>query len=204
MIYYISAAVLVVIIVFLIIFFYFKKIKNKEYQLTTKTNNISTQNNQLSVIKTQPEYGGMEDFYKSFDIDKCQVLGLSNTNSTINIAYQDAAIKSAVEVARTIIQTKTLQSVFVTTAAPSELMKLSDGGFSSAVIDVKGVIRKGRIIRHAGFKALNPAEIAKSIGPQVVFGILSIAVGQHFMAEISQKLSDISEKLDKILQHFKE
>lgn len=204
MIYYIVAAVLVVIIVFLIILFYFKKSKNKKHQLITKTNNISLQDNQPSVIKTQPEYDGLEDFYKDFDINKCQVLGLSNTNSTINIAYQDTAIKSAVEVARTIIQKKTLQSVFVATVAPSELMKLSDGGFSSAVIDFKGVIKKGRIIRHTGFKALNPTEIAKSIGPQVVFSVLSIAVGQHFMAEISQKLSDISEKLDKILQHFKE
>lgn len=202
MIYYIVAAVLVVIIVFLIILFYFKKSKNKKHQLITKTNNISLQDNQPSVIKTQPEYDGLEDFYKDFDINKCQVLGLSNTNSTINIAYQDTAIKSAVEVARTIIQKKTLQSVFVATVAPSELMKLSDGGFSSAVIDFKGVIKKGRIIRHTGFKALNPTEIAKSIGPQVVFSVLSIAVGQHFMADISQKLSDISEKLDKILHHF--
>ncbi|TKZ36204.1 hypothetical protein [Brachyspira catarrhinii] len=195
MIYYIVAAVLIVIITFLIIFFYFKKSKNKKYQLITKTNNISLQDNQPSVMEVQSH--DLDFFYNNFNEDDYHILGLSNIDRTINIAYQDTAVKSVVEVAKTIIQTKTLKSVFKATADPTTLMKLKDGVGSA-------VMENGKIIAQAGFVNINPAEMAGIIGPQVVFGILSIAVGQHFMAEISQKLSDISEKLDKILQHFKE
>lgn len=197
MIYYIVTAILIIIIAFLIIFFYIKKNKNKEYQLITRTNNVPLANNQNSIIEAQPEYEKMEDFYKDFNIDNYEVLGLSNTNSTINIAYQDAAVKSAWEVSRAVIQTKTLKSVFKATADPATLMKLKDG-FGSAVIgDGK------KIVAQAGFVKISPAEMTSIIGPQVVFSVLSIAVGQHFMAEISKKLSDISEKLDEILSHFK-
>lgn len=198
MIYYIVTAILIIIIAFLIIFFYIKKNKNKECQLITKTNNIPLANNQNSIIEAQPEYEEMEDFYKDFNIDNYEVLGLSNTNSTINIAYQDAAVKSAWEVSRAVIQTKTLKSVFKATADPKTLMQLSGGGVGSAVIgDGK------KIVAQAGFVKISPAEMTAIIGPQVVFSALSIVVGQHFMAEISKKLSDISEKLDKILLHFK-
>lgn len=197
MIYYIVTAILIIIIAFLIIFFYIKKNKNKEHKLITKTNNVPLANNQNSIIEAQPEYEKMEDFYKDFNIDNYEVLGLSNTNSTINIAYQDAAVKSAWEVSRAVIQTKTLKSVFKATADPATLMKLKDG-FGSAVIgDGK------KIVAQAGFVKISPAEMTSIIGPQVVFSVLSIAVGQHFMAEISKKLSDISEKLDEILLHFK-
>lgn len=197
MIYYIVTAILIIIIAFLIIFFYIKKNKNKEHKLITKTNNVPLANNQNSIIEAQPEYEKMEDFYKDFNIDNYEVLGLSNTNSTINIAYQDAAVKSAWEVSRAVIQTKTLKSVFKATADPATLMKLKDG-FGSAVIgDGK------KIVAQAGFVKISPAEMTSIIGPQVVFSVLSIAVGQHFMAEISKKLSDISEKLDEILSHFK-
>ena len=198
MIYYIAIAISIIIIAFLIIFFSIKKNKNKEYQLITRTNNIPLANNQNSIIEAQSEYEEMEDFYKDFNIDNHEILGLSNTNSTINIAYQDTALKSVAEVARAVIQTKTLKSVFKATADPQTLMQLSGGGFGSAVIgDSK------KIVAQAGFVKINPAEMTSIIGPQVVFSVLSIAVGQHFMAEISKKLSDISEKLDKILLHFK-
>ena len=67
MIYYIVAAVLIVIISFLIIFFYFKKIKNKEYKLITRTNNISLQDNQPSVMEVQSH--DLDFFYNNFNMD---------------------------------------------------------------------------------------------------------------------------------------
>lgn len=194
MIYYIVSAVLVVIIAFIIIFFSIKKNKNKEYKLITRTNNISLQDNQPSVMEVQSH--DLDFFYNNFNMDDYHILGLSNIDRTINIAYQDTAVKSVVEVAKTIIQTKTLKSVFKATADPATLMKLKDGVGSA-------VMENGKIIAQAGFKEINPAEMASIIGPQVVFSVLSIVVGQHFMDEISKKLSDISEKLDKILLHFK-
>lgn len=197
MIYYIVTAILIIIIAFLIIFFYIKKNKNKEYQLITKTNNIPLANNQNSVIADTPQYD-LDFFYNNFNIDDYHILGSSNIDSSINIAYQDAAVKSAGEVVRTIIQAKTLSGVFKATADPKTLMQLSGGGVGSAVIgDGK------KIVAQAGFVKISPAEMTAIIGPQVVFSALSIVVGQHFMAEISKKLSDISEKLDKILLHFK-
>lgn len=194
MIYYIVAAVLIVIISFLIIFFYFKKIKNKEYKLITRTNNISLQDNQPSVMEVQSH--DLDFFYNNFNMDDYHILGLSNIDGTINSSYKDAAVKSLEEVIITAIQLKTLKSVFKATADPATLMKLKDG-IGSAVME------NGKIIAQAGFVNISPAEMAIIIGPQVVFSVLSIVVGQHFMDEISKKLSDISEKLDKILLHFK-
>ena len=196
MIYYIVSAVLVVIIAFIIIFFSIKKNKNKEYKLITRTNNISLQDNQPSVMEVQSH--DLDFFYNNFNMDDYHILGLSNIDRTINIAYQDTAVKSVVEVAKTIIQTKTLKSLFKATADPKTLMQLSGGGLGSAVVN-----DSKKIIAQAGFVNISPAEMAIIIGPQVVFSVLSIVVGQHFMAEISKKLSDISEKLDKILLHFK-
>lgn len=195
MIYYIVAAVLVVIIAFIIIFFSIKKNKNKEYKLITRTNNISLQDNQPSVMEVQSH--DLDFFYNNFNMDDYHILGLPNIDNTINSAYQDTVVKSVVEAIRTAIQLKTLKGVFKATADPETLMKLSDGGFGSSIVD-----DNGKIIAQAGFIKMSPAEMAKSIGPQVIFSVLSIAVGQHFMADISQKLSDISEKLDKILHHF--
>ena len=196
MIYYIVAAVLIVIIAFIIILFSIKKNKNKEYKLITRTNNISLQDNQPSVMEVQSH--DLDFFYNNFNEDDYHILGLSNIDRTINIAYQDTAVKSVLEVAKTIIQTKTLKSLFKATADPKTLMQLSGGGLGSAVVN-----DSKKIIAQAGFVNISPAEMAIIIGPQVVFSVVSIVVGQHFMAEISKKLSDISEKLDKILLHFK-
>lgn len=110
------------------------------------------------------------------------------------VPIRDTVTKFGVESIITLFQSSKISQLYKATADPNTLMQLASGGLGSAVI------KNGKIIQQAGFVAVNPIAI---MSPQIIFSLLSIVVGQHYMSEISSQLSTISDKLDKILQHFK-
>lgn len=138
-------------------------------------------------IKTELENKKLMNNLSVFEINK-------NDKSLTPI--KDTLTKLGSESIITLLQSSQISKLYKATADPNTLMKLNSGGIGSAVIDKVS----GKITDQAGFISANPASI---IGPQAVFAVLSIVVGQHYMSEISSKLSNISDKLDKILQHFK-
>ncbi|PTY40998.1 hypothetical protein [Brachyspira hampsonii] len=138
-------------------------------------------------IKTELENKKLMENLSIFEINK-------NDKSLTPIT--DTLTKLGSESIITLLQSSQISKLYKATVDPNTLMKLNSGGIGSAVIDKVS----GKITDQAGFISANPASI---IGPQAVFAVLSIVVGQHYMSEISSNLSNISDILDKILQHFK-
>ncbi|WP_304331147.1 hypothetical protein [Brachyspira innocens] len=140
----------------------------------------------LTDIKTELENKTLINNSSIFEINK-------NDKSLTPIT--DTATKFGVQGIIALFQNSQISQLYKATADPNTLMKYTSGGVGSIVVD-----QSGQITGHAGFINANPVPI---IGPQAVFAVLSIVVGQHYMSEISTQLSNISNILDKILQHFK-
>jgi len=78
--------------------------------------------------------------------------------------------------------------LFRATASPDTLMKLSQGGLSSAVIE------NGRIINQAGFVHVGSSFVT----PLIVFQVISMVTGQYYMDIVNKQLNEIQDKLNKI------
>ena len=141
----------------------------------------------LTDIKTELENKTLINNSSIFEINK-------NDKSLTPII--DTATKFGVQGLIGLLQHFRISKLYKATVDPNILMEYNDGTIGSPIIDEV----TGKITGHAGFEEADSIAI---IGPQAVFAVLSIVVGQHYMSEISSQLSNISNILDKILQHFK-
>lgn len=141
----------------------------------------------LTDIKTELENKTLINNSSIFEINK-------NDKSLTPII--DTATKFGVQGLIGLLQHFQISKLYKATVDPNILMEYNDGTIGSPIIDEV----TGKITGHAGFEEADSIAI---IGPQAVFAVLSIVVGQHYMSEISSQLSNISNILDKILQHFK-
>lgn len=86
-----------------------------------------------------------------------------------------------------------LTGLYRATAPAGSLMKLSSGGFSSAVVG-----QNGKIAAQKGF-----VEAGKSaFAPMIAFQIMSIVTGQYYLNGINKQLTAINEKLDFIIKEL--
>jgi hypothetical protein len=81
--------------------------------------------------------------------------------------------------------------LFTATVSPQLLTTFANGTFSTMVHE------GGRIVSHAGFKAISPTVFA----PIAIMQFLSMVTGQYYMHGITKQLQSISKKID-ILINF--
>ncbi len=83
-----------------------------------------------------------------------------------------------------------MKGLYSTVADPSTLIKLSNGGFGSAVMG------GGKIVEHIGF---TPVNTIQAFSPMIIMQILGAIVGQYYMQGITKQLNIINAKLDKLI-----
>lgn len=88
------------------------------------------------------------------------------------------------------IASQATNGLYKASANPEILMKLKDGGLGSAVMN------GNKISGSAGFLEVG----SKFFTPLIAFQVLSLAVGQTYMKNISLQLNSIQEKLNDILR----
>ena len=112
-----------------------------------------------------------------------------------NVGFSDSMIRLGTEVAKDILVLNQIpKNLFVSSVDPSLLSNLK-GGFGTAVF------KDGKISEHVPFLKAN-MDLSKIVTPFVVMQIASIALGQHFMFEINNKLGEISKDIKDIKERL--
>lgn len=112
-----------------------------------------------------------------------------------NVGFSDSMIRLGTEVAKDILVLNQIsKNLFVSSVDPSLLSNLK-GGFGTAVF------KDGKISEHAPFLKAD-MDLSKIVTPFVVMQIASIALGQHFMFEINNKLGEISKDIKDIKERL--
>ncbi len=130
---------------------------------------------------------------EGFDVEPLKFTKLNYNSDSSSKEY--SALKSLLlnEGAKTGVLMSTINSMkglYSTIADPSTLMKLSSGGFGSAVMDGSKI---------AGQVGFTPVNTIQAFSPMIIMQILGAIVGQYYMQGITKQLNIINEKLDKLL-----
>lgn len=127
------------------------------------------------------------------NIEKYEVFEIieNKEKENSNVGFSDSMIRLGTEVAKDILVLNQIpKNLFVSSVDPSLLLNLK-GGFGTAVF------KDGKISEHAPFLKAD-MDLSKIVTPFVVMQIASIALGQHFMFEINNKLGEISKDIKDI------
>lgn len=123
-----------------------------------------------------------------------QVVRNDETADKIN-QYSDSIVKIGTEIARDILVSQQIpKNLFISSVDPSLLSNLK-GGFGTAIF------KDGKISEHAPFFKAD-LDLSKVVTPFVVMQVASIALGQHFMFEINNKLGKISKDIKDIKERL--
>lgn len=123
-----------------------------------------------------------------------QVVRNDETADKIN-QYSDSIVKIGTEIARDILVSQQIpKNLFISSVDPSLLSNLK-GGFGTAIF------KDGKISEHAPFFKAD-LDLSKVVTPFIVMQVASIALGQHFMFEINNKLGKISKDIKEIKERL--
>lgn len=153
---------------------------NKNYNLAKQenSNDLTTQNGDLnySLVESKDEIEYIKNNSDKFDI---HVFSDTGTKIVTNTAQTTSLLSQG--------------ELFTCTVPMKDLVEIKGKfgkGYGTAVMGDKGI--KG----HAAFQT---KDLSKVITPFMIYQIASIALGQHFMFEINNKLKDMENKLYKLI-----
>lgn len=119
------------------------------------------------------------------------------------VSMGPAVIDALAKAVPLIAQAIRLRRVFEVIGPPEVLAGLKAGSLvltpakSGGLLGAVRAAGGGRIIAQARFA---PVKLVSAIGPQVAFALVSAAVGQVHMAEITRELAAINSKLDRVIE----
>ena len=169
------------------------KVQDNEHSLTvSKENNIEIpQNNQIEIPN---EIVLDENFtFKRVDTDELgrNINGfslISKEESSKGLLSSFVGLSSNVGTAKYVAN-----SLYTTTASPSQLMKYANSTYSSIITD------GGKFSKHVGFVKGNIGAMT----PMIAFQVLTMVTAQVHMQEISKKLNLINDKISFLLTFHK-
>ena len=141
--------------------------------------------NEIANINFELVESEEEKKYLIENLDKFEIIDLSNSNNIDLSNVSDSIVKSAYEIFKNGILLNRTSELLKCSAPLNELMRYKDGSYGGAIINQTSK----RIEAQAHFTPAN--NVTKFISPFVILQIASIALGQYFMFTIDSKLENI-------------
>lgn len=148
--------------------------------------------NEIANINFELVESEEEKKYLIENLDKFEIIDLSNSNNIDLSNVSDSIVKVTTELLKDGIILKEAAELFKCSAPLSKLMSFKDGTFGGAVIGKNSLIQA-----QAHFTPI-AGSAAAFVGVTIALQIASIALGQYFMFQINEKLTVILKKVQEI------
>lgn len=148
--------------------------------------------NEIANINFELVESEEEKKYLIENLDKFEIIDLSNSNNIDLSNISDSIVKGTTELLKDAVILKEAAELFKCSAPLSKLMNFKDGTFGGAIIGKNSLIQA-----QAHFTPIS-SSAAAFVGVTIALQIASIALGQYFMFQINEKLTVILKKVQEI------